>query len=182
MPGDFYHDLGPGQVGESARLRGMAGILGRIKAADAPPDLTNDQGPSEVRPDSRRTHRAGRTGGSGPARARWSRRVEHGPRPTSHNHEQHLRSAFAHRLRTRREGGRESWLGLAIEFDEPLSIPAIRATGLAWIDRHEVLRSHVVLKPHPPARRRTGTGPAEHRPGTVHLRMGKVGWYSDPHP
>ncbi|HQV20439.1 MAG TPA: condensation domain-containing protein, partial [Gordonia sp. (in: high G+C Gram-positive bacteria)] len=103
-------------------------------------------------------------------------------RPTSHNHEQHLRSAFAHRLRTRREGGRESWLGLAIEFDEPLSIPAIRATLLAWIDRHEVLRSHVVLKgirPHDgaPGLVRLSTGP-----GTVHLRMGKVGWYSDPAP
>ena len=67
-------------------------------------------------------------------------------RLTSHNHEQHLRSAFEYRVRTRREGGRESWLGLTIEFDEPLSIPAIRSVLTQWIDRHEVLRSHVVIK------------------------------------
>ena len=67
-------------------------------------------------------------------------------RLTSHNHEQHLRDAFDYRVRTRKEGGRESWLGLSINFDEPLSIPAIRAALSQWIDRHEVLRSHVIIK------------------------------------
>ncbi len=67
------------------------------------------------------------------------------PRLTSHNHEQHLRAAFDYRVRTQREGGREAWLGLSIELDEPLSIPAIRSVLTQWIDRHEVLRSHVVI-------------------------------------
>mgnify|MGYP007112081085 CR=1 FL=1 len=49
------------------------------------------------------------------------------PRPTSHNHERHLREALAYQEQTGYTGGRESWLGVAIEFDEPLSIPAIRA-------------------------------------------------------
>ncbi|MFW0795994.1 condensation domain-containing protein [Gordonia sp. CPCC 205515] len=96
-------------------------------------------------------------------------------RLTSYNHEQHLRSAFEYRLATRREGGRESWLGVSIEFDEPLSIPAIRTTLMQWIDRHEVLRSHVVIK-----------GDGLHRlstePGTVKLKMGRIGWYTSPGP
>ncbi|PYE14726.1 condensation domain-containing protein [Williamsia limnetica] len=96
-------------------------------------------------------------------------------RPTSHNHEQHLRSAFEYRLRHRREGGRESWLGLAIDFDEPLSIPAIRSTFSMWIDRHEVLRSHVVIWADRLARMTTP-------PGSVKLKMGKVGWYGEPGP
>lgn len=96
---------------------------------------------------------------------------DHDSRLTSHNHEQHLRSAFAYRIRTRREGGRESWLGLAIEFDEPLSIPALRATLMAWIDRHEVLRSHVVIKG-------TGLQRLTTPPGTVRLKMGRIGWYN----
>jgi hypothetical protein len=96
-------------------------------------------------------------------------------RPTSHNHEQHLRAAFDYRLRTKREGGRESWLGLAIEFDEPLSIPAIRTTLSRWIDRHEVLRSHVVIWADRLARLTTP-------PGSVKLKMGRVGWYAEPGP
>lgn len=95
----------------------------------------------------------------------------HDSRLTSHNHEQHLRSAFEYRLRTKREGGREAWLGLSIEFDEPLSIPAIRATLTQWIDRHEVLRSHVVIKG-------DGLQRLSTPPGTVKLKMGRVGWYS----
>ncbi|MFT4041836.1 MAG: condensation domain-containing protein [Gordonia sp. (in: high G+C Gram-positive bacteria)] len=103
--------------------------------------------------------------------AAWSR----DQRPTSHNHEQHLRSAFEYRARTRREGGRESWLGVVIEFDEPLSIPAIRATLLRWIDRHEVLRTHVTL---------TGNGLARlsTAPGTVGLKMDRIGWYNESGP
>ncbi|MDY6810129.1 MAG: condensation domain-containing protein [Actinomycetota bacterium] len=101
----------------------------------------------------------------------WSR----DSRLTSHNHEQHLRSAFEYRLRTRREGGRESWLGLAIEFDEPLSIPAIRTTLLRWIDRHEVLRSHVIIRGDGLQRLSTG-------PGTVRLKMGRIGWYTESGP
>ncbi len=101
----------------------------------------------------------------------WS----HDSRLTSHNHEQHLRSAFDYRVRTRREGGRESWLGLSIEFDEPLSIPAIRTTLTRWIDRHEVLRSHVVIKGDGLQRLTTA-------PGTVKLKMGRIGWYTQSGP
>lgn len=97
------------------------------------------------------------------------------PRLTSHNHEQHLRSAFEYRVRHRREGGRESWLGLSIEFDEPLSIPAIRSTLTSWIDRHEVLRSHVVIKGDGLARLSTP-------PGSVQLKMGRIGWYAESRP
>ncbi|RPA12253.1 condensation domain-containing protein [Gordonia sp. OPL2] len=100
---------------------------------------------------------------------------DHDSRLTSHNHEQHLRSAFEYRLRTRREGGRESWLGVSIEFDEPLSIPAIRATLMRWIDRHEVLRSHVVIKGDGLQRLSTD-------PGTVKLKMGRIGWYTQSGP
>ncbi|PZT99681.1 MAG: condensation protein [Gordonia sp. (in: high G+C Gram-positive bacteria)] len=96
-------------------------------------------------------------------------------RPTSHNHEQHLRAAFEYRLRTKREGGRESWLGLAIDFDEPMSVPAIRAALSTWIDRHEVLRSHVVIWADRLARLTTP-------PGSVKLKMGRVGWYGEPGP
>ncbi|QTI71244.1 condensation domain-containing protein [Gordonia polyisoprenivorans] len=102
---------------------------------------------------------------------KWSR----DPRLTSHNHEQHLRGAFEYRVRTRREGGRESWLGLQIHFDEPLSIPALRTALRRWIDRHEVLRSHVVIKHDGLARLST---PA----GTVELKMGRIGWYNESGP
>ena len=97
------------------------------------------------------------------------------PRPTSHNHEQHLWSAFMHHAQTHREGGRESWLGLVLEFSEPMSVPAVRAMISAWIDRHEVLRSHVVL---------TGKGPARLStdPGTVELNMNRIGWYRESGP
>lgn len=99
-------------------------------------------------------------------------------RPTSHNHEAHLRGAIAHHRRTGTEGGRESWLGLVIEFDEPMSVPALRAALTAWIDRHEVLRSHVVVRGDRP------TGEGLHRvsvtPGAVTLKMGRIGWYSSP--
>ncbi|MGO3326704.1 condensation domain-containing protein [Gordonia sp. (in: high G+C Gram-positive bacteria)] len=93
-------------------------------------------------------------------------------RQTSHNHEQHLRAAFEYRARTQREGGRESWLGLAIDFDEPMSVPAVRAAMLAWIDRHEVLRTHVVLKYDHTERYSTPRG-------TVHLTMSRIGWYTE---
>lgn len=96
-------------------------------------------------------------------------------RLTSHNHEQHLRDAFDYRMRTRREGGRESWLGLSINFDEPLSIPAIRATLSQWIDRHEVLRSHVVIKA-------DGLHRLSTPPGTVRLKIGRIGWYTESGP
>ncbi|MGZ8179301.1 condensation domain-containing protein [Williamsia sp. SKLECPSW1] len=96
-------------------------------------------------------------------------------RSTSHNHEVHLRAALEHRWRTGREGGRESWLGLAIEFDEPMSVPAIRAALTRWIDRHEVLRSHVVVK-HGGLQRLTTPR------GSVRLKMGRVGWYAESGP
>ncbi|WP_279105601.1 condensation domain-containing protein [Gordonia paraffinivorans] len=97
------------------------------------------------------------------------------PRLTSHNHEEHLRAASEYRARTQREGGREAWLGLSIEFDEPLSIPAIRKVLTQWIDRHEVLRSHVVIKG-------SGLQRLTTPPGTVKLKMGRIGWYSEPGP
>ncbi|GAA2068907.1 condensation domain-containing protein [Williamsia deligens] len=100
---------------------------------------------------------------------------ENDPRSTSHNHELHLRSSLEHRWRTKREGGRESWLGLAIEFDEPMSVPAIRSALTRWIDRHEVLRSHVVVK-HSGLQRLTTP------PGSVRLKMGRVGWYAESGP
>lgn len=100
---------------------------------------------------------------------------ENDTRSTSHNHEVHLRAALEHRWNTGREGGRESWLGLAIEFDEPMSVPAIRTALTRWIDRHEVLRSHVVVK-HAGLQRLTTP------PGTVKLKMGRVGWYGEAGP
>ena len=100
---------------------------------------------------------------------------DHDPRLTSHNHEAHLRSAFEYRVRHRREGGRESWLGLSIKFDERLSIPAIRATLSAWIDRHEVLRSHVVIKG-------TGLQRLSTPPGSVNLKMSRIGWFNESRP
>ncbi|GED97362.1 condensation domain-containing protein [Gordonia crocea] len=99
------------------------------------------------------------------------------PRPTSHNHERHLCEAVAYQRETGHTGGRESWLGVAIEFDEPLSIPAIRSALTAWIDRHEVLRSHVLISgdlEHPQLRRYTAD------PGSVSLKMSRIGWYHDP--
>ncbi|MFT4087279.1 MAG: condensation domain-containing protein [Gordonia sp. (in: high G+C Gram-positive bacteria)] len=94
------------------------------------------------------------------------------PRPTSHNHELHLRSAFEYRARTRREGGRESWLGLTVEFDGPPAFPAIRSALVAWINRHEVLRTHVVLKA-------SGTERYTTDAGTVRLKMSRIGWFAD---
>ncbi|WP_026919209.1 condensation domain-containing protein [Gordonia shandongensis] len=99
------------------------------------------------------------------------------PRETSHNHEQHLRSAFEYRVATRREGGRESWLGVAIDFAEPMSVPAIRAALSAYIDRHEVLRTHVVLKADRDAHYRTERYTAD--PDTVHVTMSRIGWYTE---
>ncbi|MGB6125954.1 MAG: condensation domain-containing protein [Gordonia sp. (in: high G+C Gram-positive bacteria)] len=98
-------------------------------------------------------------------------------RETSHNHEEHLRSAFEYRARTHREGGRESWLGLSVEFDEPMSVPSVRAAVAAYINRHEVLRSHVVLKAdHDPnyLTERYTTAPE-----TVQLKMARIGWYTE---
>ncbi|ALG84263.1 condensation domain-containing protein [Gordonia phthalatica] len=98
-------------------------------------------------------------------------------RETSHNHEQHLRSAFEYRARTHREGGRESWLGVSIEFAEPLSIPSIRAAMIAYVNRHEVLRTHVVLKADHDGRYRTERYSTERE--TVHLKMSRIGWYTE---
>ncbi len=94
------------------------------------------------------------------------------PRSTSYNHERHLAEALAHHAQTGHTGGRESWLGVSIEFDEPLSIPAIRAALTGWIDRHEVLRSHVVNDDG--QFRRLSVAP-----GVVSLTMSRIGWYHD---
>ncbi|WP_338893053.1 condensation domain-containing protein [Rhodococcus sovatensis] len=61
-------------------------------------------------------------------------------RPTSYVHEAHLRSSLASPRR-----GRESWLGAAFEIDGPLDKPAFRRAVLAWIDRHEPMRSHASI-------------------------------------
>jgi hypothetical protein len=66
-------------------------------------------------------------------------------RAVSHVHEAHLRAAAESLAARRVMGGRESWLGVGVEFDVPLSIPALRAALRTWIDRHEVLRTHVIL-------------------------------------
>lgn len=105
------------------------------------------------------------------------------PRRTSHNHEHHLQSAHDYRLRTQREGGRESWLGLAVEFDEQISMPAIRGALLAWINRHEVLRTHVVLT-EPSSEHGDDRGAERYTTdsGTVDLRQTRIGWYREPGP
>ncbi|EGD56616.1 condensation domain-containing protein [Gordonia neofelifaecis] len=103
----------------------------------------------------------------------WRRDV----RETSHNHEQHLRSAFEYRALTHREGGRESWLGLSIEFDEPMSVPAVRTAIVAYINRHEVLRTHVVLKADRQAHYRTERYTTQ--TDTVHVKVARIGWYTE---
>lgn len=61
-------------------------------------------------------------------------------RPTSYVHEAHLRTSLASPRR-----GKESWLGAAFEIDGPLDKPAFRQAVLAWIDRHESMRSHASI-------------------------------------
>lgn len=102
---------------------------------------------------------------TGPA-ARW----RDDARVPSHVHEAHLRGAQAVLARRHIDGGRESWLGLGVEFDEPLSIPGLRTALRAWIDRHEVLRTHVFLEDDVPRRRSA-------LPGTVDLKVKAVGTY-----
>ncbi|MFC3244061.1 condensation domain-containing protein [Gordonia humi] len=53
-----------------------------------------------------------------------------------------------------------------------MSVPAVRAAMLTWIDRHEVLRTHVVLK-------RDRTERYSTAPHTVHLKMTRIGWYTE---
>lgn len=71
-----------------------------------------------------------------PEEAGW----RHDDRPTSYVHEAHLRSS----LRSPRRG-RESWLGAAFEMTGPLDKPAFRRAVLAWIDRHESMRSNASI-------------------------------------
>nr|WP_296772475.1 condensation domain-containing protein [Rhodococcus sp. (in: high G+C Gram-positive bacteria)] len=71
-----------------------------------------------------------------PALAGW----QPDERPTSYVHEAHLRASLASPRR-----GRESWLGAAFEILGPLDKPAFRAAVLAWIDRHESMRSHAAI-------------------------------------
>ncbi|MFJ1455890.1 condensation domain-containing protein [Nocardia sp. N2S4-5] len=64
-------------------------------------------------------------------------------RAVSYNHQQHLREALEHnRIRTRRH----CWLGQALRIDGPLDARAWTAALAAWVDRHEVLRSHVAVE------------------------------------
>lgn len=73
---------------------------------------------------------------STPALAGW----QPDERPTSYVHEAHLRSSLNSPRR-----GRESWLGAAFEMQGPLDKPAFRRAVLAWIDRHESMRSHAAI-------------------------------------
>ncbi|WP_072807495.1 condensation domain-containing protein [Rhodococcoides yunnanense] len=73
---------------------------------------------------------------STPALAGW----QPDERPTSYVHEAHLRASLASPRR-----GRESWLGAAFQMRGPLDKPAFRRAVLAWIDRHESMRSHAVI-------------------------------------
>ncbi|ADG77665.1 Condensation domain protein OS=Tsukamurella paurometabola (strain ATCC 8368 / DSM / CCUG 35730/ CIP 100753 / JCM 10117 / KCTC 9821 / NBRC 16120 / NCIMB 702349 / NCTC 13040) OX=521096 GN=Tpau_1032 PE=4 SV=1 [Tsukamurella paurometabola] len=107
---------------------------------------------------------------TGPA-AQW----RDDPRATSHVHEAHLRGAEAVLRRRHIDGGRESWLGLGVEFDEPLSIPGLRTALRAWIDRHEVLRTHVFLEDGAPRRRSAQID-------TVDLKVQTVGTYNSTEP
>ena len=81
-------------------------------------------------------------------------------RAVSHNHEYHLRDALEHkRIRSRRQ----CWLGHVLRIDGPLDAAAWAAALEAWIDRHEVLRSHVTVEGGRPARYTLA-------PGTVRVR------------
>ena len=71
-----------------------------------------------------------------PALAGW----QPDERPTSYVHEAHLRNSLASPRR-----GRESWLGAAFEIEGPLDKTAFRRAVLAWIDRHESMRSHASI-------------------------------------
>ncbi|MGA9871518.1 MAG: condensation domain-containing protein [Rhodococcus sp. (in: high G+C Gram-positive bacteria)] len=73
---------------------------------------------------------------SNPVAAGW----EPDDRPTSYVHEAHLRTSLASPRR-----GRESWLGAAFDIDGPLDKPAFRRAVLAWIDRHESMRSNASI-------------------------------------
>ncbi|MGL4306920.1 MAG: condensation domain-containing protein [Mycobacteriaceae bacterium] len=78
--------------------------------------------------------------------ARWIR----DPRSTSYIHENHLRQAQKTQSSITHSGsvsgGRESWLGIVTSFNQPLDRAALASTLTAWIDRHEVLRSHVHIE------------------------------------
>ncbi|MBY6681750.1 condensation protein [Rhodococcus sp. BP-316] len=63
-------------------------------------------------------------------------------RPTSYVHEAHLRRTLA-----RPSAGRESWLGTAFDIAGPLDTAAFRRAVLAWIDRHEGMRSNATVDP-----------------------------------
>lgn len=77
------------------------------------------------------------------------------PRATSFVHEQHLRG---YALRDARGERSPSWLGIGMEFPGVLSHRRLNHAIVAWIDRHEVLRTHVSIDGAPetgPLRRQT---------------------------
>ena len=76
---------------------------------------------------------------STPENAGWHR----DDRPTSFVHEAHLRRTLAHP-----SAGKESWLGTAFDIAGPLNVDAFRAAVLAWIDRHEPMRTNATVDPH----------------------------------
>ncbi|GAB2696530.1 condensation domain-containing protein [Nocardia thraciensis] len=83
------------------------------------------------------------------------------PRAVSYNHEYHLRNALEHsRVRAREH----SWLGHVLRIDGPLDSPAWQRALETWIDRHEVLRSHVAVEGGRTARYTLGPGAVRVRP------------------
>ncbi|WP_024804809.1 condensation domain-containing protein [Nocardia sp. BMG51109] len=82
-------------------------------------------------------------------------------RAISHNHESHLRDALEHnRVRDRRH----CWLGHVLRVDGPLDARAWRSALESWVDRHEVLRSHVAVEGGRAARYTLGAGAVRVRP------------------
>ncbi|MBB5917072.1 hypothetical protein BJY24_005984 [Nocardia transvalensis] len=82
-------------------------------------------------------------------------------RAVSYNHERHLRDALDHhRVRV----GRQCWLGHVLRVEGPLDAAAWRTALEAWVDRHEVLRSHVAIEGGRPARYTLPPGAAQVRP------------------
>ncbi|ATL67685.1 condensation domain-containing protein [Nocardia terpenica] len=94
------------------------------------------------------------------ARSHWA----HWPRDTrsvSYNHEYHLRNALEH---SRIRNPQPSWLGHVVRIDGPLDPAAWRKALEAWVDRHEVLRSHVTFEGGTPARYTLPPGAVQVRP------------------
>lgn len=76
-------------------------------------------------------------------------------RAVSDNHRNHLREVLEHR---RLRETRQHWLGQAFSLDRPIDARAWAAAVNRWIDRHEVLRTHVTVEGGRPARHTAPVG------------------------